>query len=127
MDEPEEGLYRGAPDRGLGRRGRPAARRPPNVPERPRLPRRVRPARAGGRLRRLRAEPTIRDDDKPDDQNRIEQYREKTEPLVAWYEERGVLERVDGEKDPDEVDEDIRPAGYLAYGGRGPMYRGGTS
>ena len=40
--------------------------------------------------------------------NRLAQYREKTEPLVAWYEERGVLERVDGEKDPDEVDEDIR-------------------
>jgi adenylate kinase len=55
------------------------------------------------------AELTIRDDDKPDViKNRLEQYREKTEPLVAWYEERGVLERVDGEKDPDEVDEDIR-------------------
>ena len=55
------------------------------------------------------AELTIRDDDKPDViKNRLEQYREKTEPLVAWYEERGVLERVDGQKDPDEVDEDIR-------------------
>ena len=55
------------------------------------------------------AELTIRDDDKPDViKNRLEQYREKTEPLVAWYEERGFLERVDGEKDPDEVDEDIR-------------------
>jgi adenylate kinase len=55
------------------------------------------------------ADLTIRDDDKPDViKNRLEQYREKTEPLVAWYEERGVLERVDGEKDPDEVDEDIR-------------------
>jgi adenylate kinase len=55
------------------------------------------------------AELTIRDDDKPDVvKNRLEQYREKTEPLVAWYEERGVLERVDGEKEPDEVDEDIR-------------------
>ena len=55
------------------------------------------------------AELTIRDDDKPDViKNRLEQYREKTEPLVAWYEERGDLERVDGEKEPDEVDEDIR-------------------
>jgi adenylate kinase len=55
------------------------------------------------------AELSIRDDDKPDViKNRIDQYREKTQPLVAWYEERGVLERVDGEKDPDEVDEDIR-------------------
>jgi adenylate kinase len=55
------------------------------------------------------AELSIRDDDKPEViKNRIDQYREKTQPLVAWYEERGVLERVDGEKDPDEVDEDIR-------------------
>ena len=51
----------------------------------------------------------IRDDDKPEViKHRLGQYREKTEPLVAWYEERGVLERVDGEKDPDEVDEEIR-------------------
>ena len=55
------------------------------------------------------AELQIRDDDKPDViRNRLEQYREKTEPLVAWYEDRGVLERVDGGKEPDEVDEDIR-------------------
>jgi adenylate kinase len=55
------------------------------------------------------ADLTVRGDDKPDViKNRLEQYREKTEPLVAWYEDRGVLERVDGEKDPDEVDEDIR-------------------
>jgi adenylate kinase len=55
------------------------------------------------------AELQIRDDDKPEViKHRLDQYREKTEPLVAWYEERGVLERVDGEKDPDQVDEDIR-------------------
>jgi adenylate kinase len=55
------------------------------------------------------AELQIRDDDKPEViRNRLEQYREKTEPLVAWYEERSVLERVDGAKQPDEVDEDIR-------------------
>ena len=51
----------------------------------------------------------IRDDDKPEViKHRLTQYREKTEPLVAWYEDRGILERVDGEKDPDEVDKDIR-------------------
>ena len=50
-----------------------------------------------------------RDDDKPDViKHRLAQYREKTEPLVAWYEDRGVLERVDGEKDQDQVEEDIR-------------------
>jgi adenylate kinase len=51
----------------------------------------------------------VRDDDKPDViKNRLQQYREKTEPLVAWYDDRGLLERVDGAKAPDEVDEDIR-------------------
>ncbi len=55
------------------------------------------------------AELQTRDDDKPDViKNRLAQYREKTEPLVAWYEDRGVLERVDGEKDQDQVEEDIR-------------------
>jgi adenylate kinase len=50
-----------------------------------------------------------RDDDRPDViKHRLAQYREKTEPLVAWYEDRGVLERVDGEKDQDQVEEDIR-------------------
>ena len=52
---------------------------------------------------------TIRDDDKPEViKHRLTQYREKTEPLVAWYEERGVLDRVNGEQDPDQVDKDIR-------------------
>jgi adenylate kinase len=51
----------------------------------------------------------VRDDDKPDViKNRLVQYREKTEPLVAFYEDRGVLERVDGSKAPDEVYEDVR-------------------
>lgn len=55
------------------------------------------------------AELQTRDDDKPDViKHRLAQYREKTEPLVAWYEDRGVLERVDGEKDQDQVEEDIR-------------------
>jgi adenylate kinase len=55
------------------------------------------------------AELSIRDDDKPDViKNRLVQYREKTEPLVSFYEDRGVLERVDGAKTPDEVYEDVR-------------------
>jgi adenylate kinase len=55
------------------------------------------------------AELQTRDDDKPDViKHRLAQYREKTEPLVAWYEDRGVLERVNGEKDQDQVEEDIR-------------------
>jgi adenylate kinase len=51
----------------------------------------------------------IRDDDKPEVvKHRLTQYKEKTEPLVDWYDERGFLERVDGSAAPDDVYEDIR-------------------
>jgi adenylate kinase len=56
----------------------------------------------GGRLQ-------VRDDDKPEViKHRLDQYREKTEPLVAWYDERGLLERLDGDQEPEKVEEDIR-------------------
>jgi adenylate kinase len=46
----------------------------------------------------------IRDDDKPEVvRHRLGTYHDKTEPLVAYYEERGVLDRVDGQRAPDEV------------------------
>ena len=55
----------------------------------------------------------VRDDDKPDViKNRLKHYREKTEPLIEYYEERGILNRVDGAKTPDEVEESIH--GILA-------------
>ena len=51
----------------------------------------------------------IREDDKPDVvRNRLAQYEEKTKPLIAYYEDRGLLERVDGEQDPDKVGDEIR-------------------
>ena len=51
----------------------------------------------------------VRDDDKPEViRNRVGQYHEKTEPLVGYYEDRGVLRRVDGSLTPDEVGERIR-------------------
>jgi len=51
----------------------------------------------------------VRDDDKPEViRHRLEQYREKTEPLVGYYDERGLLERVDGTGSPDDVYESIR-------------------
>jgi adenylate kinase len=51
----------------------------------------------------------IRDDDKPDViKNRLAQYRDKTAPLVDWYDERGLLERIDGANAPDDVYEDVR-------------------
>ena len=51
----------------------------------------------------------IRTDDEPEVvRNRLQQYHEKTEPLVSYYETRGILRRVDGERDPDEVNDRIR-------------------
>jgi adenylate kinase len=51
----------------------------------------------------------IRDDDKPEViRNRLETYHEKTEPLVSYYERSGILRRVDGSRDPDDVNDRIR-------------------
>ena len=56
----------------------------------------------GGRL-------VVRDDDKPEViRNRLGQYHEKTEPLVAYYDDRSILKRVDGTRTPDDVNEKIR-------------------
>lgn len=45
-----------------------------------------------------------RDDDQPDTiRNRISVYRNETEPLVDYYEDRGVLVRVDGEGDIEDI------------------------
>jgi adenylate kinase len=50
----------------------------------------------------------VRDDDKPEViKNRIAQYHEKTEPLIDYYDERGILNRVDGKRSPEEVEERI--------------------
>jgi adenylate kinase len=51
----------------------------------------------------------IRDDDKPEViRHRLEQYHEKTEPLISYYEGRGLLRRVDGSLPPDDVGDRIR-------------------
>jgi adenylate kinase len=51
----------------------------------------------------------IREDDKPEViRHRLDQYRSKTEPLVDYYEEKGLLRRVDGSPSPDEVGDRIR-------------------
>ena len=55
----------------------------------------------------------IREDDKPEVvRHRLEQYHDKTEPLVSYYEKKGILKRVEGDQSPDEVEERIR--GLLA-------------
>ena len=41
---------------------------------------------------------------------RLRVYHEQTEPLIAHYEERGVLARIDGTRAPDEVNAAIREA-----------------
>jgi adenylate kinase len=51
----------------------------------------------------------IRDDDEPEViRNRLAQYHEKTEPLIDYYEEKGLLRRIDGSRPPDEVGDRIR-------------------
>ena len=51
----------------------------------------------------------IRDDDKPDViRHRLQTYHDKTKPLVAFYEEQGLLKRVDGSLEPDEVGNRVR-------------------
>jgi len=51
----------------------------------------------------------VRDDDKPEViRKRLATYHEKTEPLVGYYDSRSVLRRIDGEREPDEVEAEIR-------------------
>jgi adenylate kinase len=51
----------------------------------------------------------VRDDDKPEViENRLRTYHETTEPLVEYYDESGLLERVDAGQAPDDVYEDVR-------------------
>ena len=51
----------------------------------------------------------VRDDDEPEViAKRLETYHTQTEPLVSYYEERGLLKRVDGSQSPDDVGDRIR-------------------
>ncbi len=51
----------------------------------------------------------VRDDDEPEViRRRLETYHAKTEPLVGYYDDRGVLRRIEGTAAPDEVAEEIR-------------------
>jgi adenylate kinase len=52
-----------------------------------------------------------REDDRPETvRERLRVYHRETEPLVAYYGDRGLLRRVDGAQDPDAVQADIRAA-----------------
>jgi adenylate kinase len=51
----------------------------------------------------------VRDDDKPEViRHRLDQYHDKTEPLISFYEDQGLLKRVDGALKPEEVGNRIR-------------------
>jgi adenylate kinase len=50
-----------------------------------------------------------RDDDREETvQKRLSVYHDQTEPLIDWYEDKGVLRRFDGNRKPDEVHQHIR-------------------
>ena len=50
-----------------------------------------------------------RDDDKPETiRTRLEVYHDQTEPLIDYYDERGLLRRFDGQRTPTEVHDHIR-------------------
>jgi adenylate kinase len=52
-----------------------------------------------------------REDDRPETvRERLRVYHGETKPLVAHYEERGLLRRVDGARDADAVEADVRAA-----------------
>jgi adenylate kinase len=52
---------------------------------------------------------TQRDDDRPETlRKRLAVYHEQTEPLIEWYEEKGLLRHFDGSRTPDEVHGRIR-------------------
>jgi adenylate kinase len=50
-----------------------------------------------------------RDDDKPEViRNRLQVYHDQTEPLIEYYDEQGLMRRIDGTRAPAEVHDHIR-------------------
>jgi adenylate kinase len=51
----------------------------------------------------------VREDDKPEVvERRLAQYREKTAPLIGYYEQKSILRRVDAARSADQVNDQIR-------------------
>jgi adenylate kinase len=50
------------------------------------------------------------DDSETTVRNRLEVYRKQTEPLIDYYDQAGVVARIDGAQTPERVYEDIRMA-----------------
>jgi len=69
------------------------------------------PSKAEGVCDRCGGELYQRDDDSEATvRNRLEVYRNQTEPLIDYYDRAGVVARIDGAQAPDAVYEDIRVA-----------------
>ena len=78
------------------------------------------PPRAEGVCDKCGGELYQRDDDSEATvRNRLEVYRNQTEPLIGYYDQAGVVARIDGAQAPDEVYEDIRMALGQVGGGAG--------
>ena len=66
------------------------------------------PPKAEGRCDECGGELIQRDDDRAEVVSaRIEEYGNKTQPLLAYYQQRGILSEVDGVGSPDSVEERI--------------------
>ncbi len=62
------------------------------------------PSKAGDRCERCGTPLVVREDDNPETiRNRLKVYEEQTAPLIAYYESRSLLRRVDADATPDEV------------------------
>jgi adenylate kinases len=62
------------------------------------------PTKEEGICDRCGKELILRDDDKPETvENRLNVYHEQTQPLIDYYNNKGVLQEVDGTKDMQEV------------------------
>lgn len=69
------------------------------------------PPQKEGVCDKCRAELSHRSDDKPEVvKQRLETYREQTEPLIKYYSDQGLVKTVDGEGDPEEVFENLMKA-----------------
>jgi adenylate kinase len=69
------------------------------------------PPKVEGRCDRCGAQLVVRPDDTPEAiRKRLEVYREQTEPLVAFYDQRGMLERIDASGEVDEVYRAVKEA-----------------
>ncbi|MGQ9488215.1 MAG: adenylate kinase [Armatimonadota bacterium] len=69
------------------------------------------PPKVDGRCDQCGGELVIRPDDTPEAiRKRLEVYHQQTEPLVAFYDGRGMLEQIDADGDADEVYQAVKSA-----------------